>query len=177
MSPPEARCEDSRPCANCAKSSEDCVLTQPASPLYIDSDYVRMFEDRLAELESLESQPTSEYPDRTNTSVHDKSHHGISSAGGPMSNGFAAGASLTLRSTVRRRPSALSETARVHMLDTDSDNESDLHSLLVGLIASPLAEDSPETQHSIGGQSPGTRTAETTLPPDLAENLLDAYHE
>jgi hypothetical protein len=124
--PEEARSEDSRPCANCAKSSEDCVPIQPSPPLYIDSDYVRMLEDRLAELESPEPQPTSEYPDRTNTSVDDEPHHEISLAGGPISNGFAAVASLTLRLTVRRRPSALSETARVHMLATGGDNESDL---------------------------------------------------
>jgi hypothetical protein len=107
-------------------------------------------------LESPAPQPRSEYTGRTSTSVNDEPHHGISSASDPITNDVAAGASLTPRSTVRRRPSALSGTARVHMLATDGDNESDLDSLLVGLIASPLAEDSPETQHSIGGQSPRT---------------------
>jgi hypothetical protein len=128
-------------------------------------------------LESPAPQPRSEYTGRTSTSVDDEPHHGISSASDPITNDVAAGASLTPRSTVRRRPSALSGTARAHMLVTDGDNESDLDSLLVVLIASPLAEDSPETQHSIGGQSPGTRTAETILPLDVAENLLDAYRE
>lgn len=46
------KCQDLRPCANCVKSGDECLATEPAPRPHVETEYVKALEGRIAELES-----------------------------------------------------------------------------------------------------------------------------
>ncbi|KAI6785942.1 uncharacterized protein J7T54_006281 [Emericellopsis cladophorae] len=61
------KCEDRRPCSNCAKAGEDCVPTEPAPRPQVEGDYVRALEERIAELESRDPNQSRDHYARART--------------------------------------------------------------------------------------------------------------
>ncbi|KAF2011593.1 hypothetical protein BU24DRAFT_284498 [Aaosphaeria arxii CBS 175.79] len=56
------KCEESRPCSNCTKGGYDCLPTAPApKSSAVESEYVRVLEERIAELESLDPQQSLDH--------------------------------------------------------------------------------------------------------------------
>ncbi|KAF1939419.1 hypothetical protein EJ02DRAFT_352371 [Clathrospora elynae] len=184
------KCEDSRPCSNCVKASEECVATEPATRPHVESEYVRVLEERIAELESLDPQQSLDHLGRTCSGPGKNHHYHVSPASNAPSNGVVRGAtsSSTLQRTpVQRGQSAFSGSSPGYALAPGADDESDLNHLIFGLIASPsaqrltqdtfAAQSSPATQQTTAEKAPAAYTIVVNLPADLEELLLVAYRE
>lgn len=185
------KCEDNRPCSNCLKGGEECVPTQPAPRPHVESDYVRVLEERIAELESLDPRQSLDHLGTT-TASHEQVQHDHTS---PTNNGnmdpIAPPVNLSpvlQRPSIPRRPSALSGSSPGYAMVSGVDDESDLDHLIFGLITSPsaqrpaqpppMSQESPNVQQ--GGAEDQRQLAQTVvldLPPDIEALLLEAYRE
>ncbi|CAO2651756.1 Nn.00g000390.m01.CDS01 [Neocucurbitaria sp. VM-36] len=185
------KCEDARPCSNCVKGGEECVPTQPAPRPHIESEYVRVLEERIAELESLDPRQSLDHLGRTSSRPDQNHHDHISPTSNGTSNGVAQQAissPMAQRSMAQRRPSALSGSSPGYAVASGNDDESDLNHLIFGLITSPSAQRSTHNA-SVAQASPATHqgTADETyyaahtpianLPFDLEDLLIEAYRE
>lgn len=185
------KCEDNRPCSNCVKGGEECVPTQPAPRPHIESEYVRVLEERIAELESMDPQQSLDHLGRRSYKPEAHHHDHISPASNVTSNGVASAAvssPMAQRPSIQRRPSALSGSSPGYALASGNDDESDLNHLIFGLITSPSAQrstqntsalqPSPATHHTITDETHyAAHSLTVNLPLDLEELLIDAYRE
>jgi hypothetical protein len=124
------KCEDSRPCSNCVKGDEECLPTQPAPRPHVESEYVRVLEERIAELESLDPQQSLDHLERTHSRLAREANVDTSPASSGMPNGHSGGATASptiLRPAIQRRPSALSGSSPGYAMALGLDDESDLN--------------------------------------------------
>jgi hypothetical protein len=174
------KCDDTRPCSNCLKSGEECFPTRPAPRPQFDGEYIRQLEDRIAELESPTPQHSLDHLGRADSMNGEELHDPLlaTSAAAPDSIvGDSTSSPAAQRPTVQSRPSNLPESSPGHALTFINDDAIDLNHLLFGLIASPSAQPSPATQHSIVDGAHSERAHVTNLSPELESSLLDAYRE
>jgi len=180
------KCEDSRPCQNCVKGDEECLPTQPAPRPHVESEYVRILEERVAELEARDPQQSLDHLARTqNRPDHDIDDTSPASSGLP-GDGITGGAvAHSIQQTLPpRRSSILSGSSSGYAIASGTDDEPDLNHLIFGLIASPSAQ---FPAHDASRTSTATRPAQvevssahtllTSISPELEESLLNAYRE
>ncbi|CAN9259052.1 unnamed protein product [Alternaria alternata] len=181
------KCEDRRPCQNCIKGDEDCLPTQPAPRPHIESEYVRILERRVAELESLDPQHSLDHLERPSDRPDQENNPDTSPASSGIRNGGVMGAIASppvQRTVPPRRSSILSGSSPGYAIAPGLDDEPDLNHLVFGLIASPSAQFSTHDA-AISPTNPGPAPAivnsahalMATMSPELEEALLDAYRE
>ncbi|CAN9191354.1 unnamed protein product [Alternaria alternata] len=181
------KCEDRRPCQNCIKGDEDCLPTQPAPRPHIESEYVRILERRVAELESLDPQHSLDHLERPSDRPNQENNPDTSPASSGIRNGGVMGAIASppfQRTVPPRRSSILSGSSPGYAIAPGLDDEPDLNHLVFGLIASPSAQFSTHDA-AISPTNPGPAPAivnsahalMATMSPELEEALLDAYRE
>ncbi|KAF2733970.1 hypothetical protein EJ04DRAFT_467568 [Polyplosphaeria fusca] len=183
------RCEETRPCTNCVKSEEECLPTAPAPRMHADSDYVRILEERIAELESLDPQQSLDHIRSSNGAA---THHSRTfSTEEPINGSNPEAVSITDASPdeLPRVPSrSAADSSPAHVFVARVDEDVGMDHLILGLVASPSAP-RPEHAASICEASPNVDRATPShreiwqqslvgdVPLDLAELLLDAYRE
>jgi hypothetical protein len=180
------KCEDSRPCQNCIKGDEECLPTQPAPRPHVESEYVRILEQRIAELEALDPQQSLDHlaisQNRPDQDIDDTSP--VSS--GLPGDGLAGGGATPLiqQTLPPRRPSILSGSSPGYAIASGLDDEPDLNHLIFGLIASPSAQFPADdaTRTSTAPRPAQTvvnnaHTLLTNMSPELEEALLNTYRE
>lgn len=181
------KCEDSRPCQNCIKGDEECVPTQPAPRPQVESEYVRILERRIAELESLDPQQSLDHLGRPSDRPVQELNPGTSPASGGIPSSGVRGATASpsvQRIAPPRRPSILSGSSPGYPIASGLDDEPDLNHLIFGLIASPSAQfpvhDATVTPTN---PEPGQAVLQSahalldSMPPEVEEVLLNAYRE
>jgi hypothetical protein len=174
------KCEDARPCSNCLRSGEECFPTRPAPRPQIDGEYIRLLEDRIAELESPNPQQNLNHLNRTDSRDGEElQDHLVAASTAPSDSiaGVATSSPVLPRPPVHPRTSNFQGSSPGHALAFGNDDAIDLNHLLFGLIASPSAQPSPATQHSIVDDAPSERAHITNLPLEVETSLLDAYRE
>lgn len=180
------KCEDSRPCQNCIKGDEECLPTQPAPRPHVESEYVRILEERVAELEARDPQQNLDHlariQNRPDHDIHDTSP---ASSGLPGDGATGGGAAHSVQQVLPpRRSSMLSGSSSSYAIASGADEEPDLNHLIFGLIASPSAQFSAQ---DVSRTSTISRPAQvevnsahtllTSISPELEESLLNAYRE
>jgi hypothetical protein len=174
------KCEDTRPCSNCLKSGEECFPTRPAPRPNVDSEYIRLLEERIAELESPDPQQSLDHLSRINSRDGEELQDPLASSVVVASDDIArdpTSSPVIHRPAMHRQLSKLSDSSPGHTLPDGTDDADDLNHLLFGLIASPSAQPLPATQHPAADDVPSEHTHIATLPPGLEHSLLDAYRE
>jgi hypothetical protein len=193
------KCEDERPCSNCTKSNEECMPTAPAPRPHVESEYVRVLEERIAELESLDPQQSLD---------HIRAVSDISSSNNapilrdlpqpiPRRQSIANGSrpemmpnNTIYQETPHRRISgSMTDPSLGNAFSAEQGQEEDTNDhLILGLVASPSA---PRFDHtlSVSDASPLTHyvnsrekeysphSAVASLPAELETLLLEAYRE
>lgn len=175
------KCEDNRPCANCVKGNEECLPTQPAPRPHVESEYVRVLEERIAELESLDPQQSLDHLEGTYNKSDRLASIETLPTSGSTGNQNAASTKTSppiQRRLVPRRPSALSSSSPAYAMIPDLEDEPDLNHLVFGLIASPSAQD-PSQDSSVPVATPvkDAHALVANVPFHHADALLDAYRE
>ncbi|KAI2480984.1 Fungal-trans multi-domain protein [Pyrenophora tritici-repentis] len=117
------KCEDNRPCGNCVRGGEECLPTQPAPRLHVESEYVRVLEERIAELESLDPQQSLDHLGGAHSRIE-----GLASVDTSAENG-------------ELRPSAQYASLPVYAMAVSSEEEPDPNHFYLRLLASPSTQD------------------------------------
>ncbi|KIV99833.1 hypothetical protein, variant [Verruconis gallopava] len=154
------KCEDTRPCMNCQKSNAECLPTDPAPRLHVESEYVRALEERIAELESLDPQqsqdhiPGTENPNsrrRSSCRIHSQSNEhdiqrNLSSGVAAQQNDEPTNPLTTSNPSAPVEPYAspkpFATTGLQNFPDEtqlESDDDTDIDHFIFGLAASPVA--------------------------------------
>ncbi|KAF2710170.1 hypothetical protein K504DRAFT_376730 [Pleomassaria siparia CBS 279.74] len=177
------KCEDNRPCANCVKSVEDCIPTAPAPRPHVETEYVRVLEERIAQLESLDPQQSLDHI-RENANLAPA----LDGSGRAPSRIDAVTASVAIyREPSHRRTSGTTDMSFGNAFAAGQEEEDNDH-LILGLVASPSA---PRHEHglSVSDASPiahfGTSPEQEytrhslieSMPTELERVLLEAYRE
>ena len=159
--------------------------TQPAARLLAESDYVRVLENRIAELESFDPQQSLDHLGRGLNGSAQITHQHVS----PTGQALPDNNSPTVNSpSLQRRPSVLSGSSLGYPLISGIDDESDLDHLIFGLITSPstqhpanrafVSQPSPGCQQGTVAQSlDAAQALVRNIPLDLEDTLLEAYRE
>lgn len=197
------KCDESRPCSNCARSGDECLPTEPAPrPAHVETEYVRALEERVAELEAR---------DPTQSQDH-MLVHGTANGHGPSSRtparAPATGSGRPARRQTIRRPSSealdlssaggLSSTSPANQpiaprslsllsphdaLSYDDDSDGGYDRLIYGLVTSPSIRDdghllntgkSPSAGHGLDWPPLSLIVA---VPPEVEDLLLSAYRD
>ena len=184
------KCENERPCTNCVKGGDTCVPTQPAPRPHVETEYVRVLEERIAELESLDPQQSLDHLGQPIASPQQRQNLQTSPTSGPPPTNSALATSSSpgrQSSRMQRPPSVLSGSSPGYALASGADDESDLDHLIFGLITSPSSQRAPQDASTLqaspahqGSASDGydlSSTPNMDLPLDLQDLLLEAYRE
>ena len=175
------KCEDSRPCGNCVRGGEECLPTQPAPRPHVESEYVRVLEERIAELESLDPQQSLDNLGGAYSRSDRLASIETSPANAGMENRDTTGSKASpsiQRKTVPPQQSVHSSSSPAYPMVPSFEEEPDLNHLVFGLIASPSAQDLVQD-----GSATVTRPVEdahalvANVPLHHATSLLDAYRE
>lgn len=137
------KCDETRPCSNCAKSGDECVATEPAPrPAHVEAEYVRALEERIAELEARDPAQSQDHM------LAPGAGNGIALS--PLS---FSGHGLGLRSRTPGRPLALgsSRSARQRTRRTSSEA---LDPSPIGLLSSTSPANQPIVPRSNSLRSP-----------------------
>ena len=179
------RCEGTRPCSNCTKSGEECQPTAPAPRPHVEVEYVRVLEERIAELESLDPQQSLDHIRRPSV-VPDGSVTAVDRPSNGIHRGVTNSVEIVSPNESRRRASkSIAESSPAYPPDEDEDSGMD--HLILGLVASPavarMDQSVSETSPNVGDPSTqgrrdhGSQLPSTNLPDDLIDLMLEAFRE
>ncbi|KAF2123018.1 hypothetical protein BDV96DRAFT_639569 [Lophiotrema nucula] len=187
------RCEEARPCSNCVKSGEECQPTAPAPRLHVESEYVRVLEERIAELESLDPQQSQDHIRTSNGAIGHENQVRLPARTERSSNGthadVASGATGVSPEEQRRRPSrSIADSSPNNTYTAEEEDDSGMDHLIFGLVASPSAarieqsvlssEASPNLHQPPSSDREFRPYASVaSIPPELEDLLLEAYRE
>ncbi|KAE8866640.1 hypothetical protein PTNB73_04734 [Pyrenophora teres f. teres] len=175
------KCEDNRPCGNCVRGGEECLPTQPAPRLHVESEYVRVLEERIAELESLDPQQSLDHLGSAHSRIDGLASVETPTANGEIGNRDTPGATTSppiQRKVVPRQPSAQYTSLSAYATVAGFEEETDLNHFYLGLLASPSASDDFQNDSVPSTTTVGDAHAlAVNLPLHHTNSLLEAYRE